>query len=463
MMKYFLILCCLLISSLSWASPLSAELRWNHFFSPSNHKDIFKDYRSYKLVYDQTYNLGPIVFHGEALTDYYIDDSNLSYYDVPEAYLSYQHVFLKPIFLNIQSVSITLGRKRKLWNFADQYWEFGLFNPLRRWNALYPEANGLIGSFLNIQASTWNLDFFVGAIYLPSSGADVNIKNEDGTVVTSSRWVLPIPNKVEIKSVVLPIHFLNLADSSLLDLFIQESYMLSFKTWTYTQDKYIWVKFVASYKPTNDIYILTNTSNNVSLKENRVEQKITILPIKQRITSLEGGLDYQRWSLIFSGGLTSIKESKAPPEDYVFIYDRGSFAYFSGFLRYSFSNNHHVQIAYLDSNYQSASFTEENSLFDQTSFILSNYKMLEGVSLDWYFKKLKNQSLQIEIKAQYQYSFDYKVAHLSLQGRYYVTPKGYVAMTLDILGSKDSQNFKRQFLNIFRGNDFVGWRIGYDF
>ena len=432
------------------------EIQTNHFLSPSPlGSTLFSDYAFLKANYSMKYNFGPIHAYAHFLGERSVDGSDLTYYNIPEAFIAYQHDFSSPTY-GIQAINVFVGRKAHSWSFSDDYWEFGLWNPLNRWNPLRPSANGLIGSFLTLQGLNWAIEMLVGGMFLPSTSADINF--QDGSAISSkSRWGQFIPNKVNILGTTLDIKYYNRVDPFLLDVLFQASYIFSFKTWI-SKRKNIWMKWVAGYKPVNDIYILTNKKESIAVEEKtHIEQKITTVPTKHRIMTSEWGLDYGNLSAIFSFTHMFTKEDIALPQGYSFLYDRGAFTYYSAFLRYNFSMNHYLQLSYVESNFRNLSGGQEAT---ETSTNLSQYKILSGVGVDWYLNLENRKNLTRRINIKYQYSFETEGGFLSAEGLFYLSPKYYMAMTVDILGAKKETD---RFLNIFRANDYLGWRIGYAF
>jgi len=458
-MKYVI---CFLILSAHWsmAALKKTELRWDHFLS-----DAYKgttqlnDYTSLAWDYKFHRPIGSFNWHGQLQGEYFLDYSRMFYVSAPELYLSYAYPF-KDNALQLEYLRITFGRKIQSWSIADEYWEFGLWNPFNRWNPLHPTSKGLIGTFLNIKLKNWTIDMLMGGLYLPSTS--VNTKIQNGQVRSSSRWFLGAPNKIDLFGRrLLDIEYL-VNRPFLLDIFFQQSYILSFKTWLskgYTTST--WAKWVFGYKPINDLSLVTNTSNILDIENLQVSQRITTLPVKHKIVSSEFGFQYNSFSAILSVGHTSVEKNRRAPEGWEFVHDRGQFAYFSALLRYLFGTNY-VQLSFLNSWFDRHSFGDQ--IYDDTEVnpvIFNQYKILNGLGFDLHMNYFSKNNLKRQLDLKYKYSFVNKGGLLLIEAMYYFLPKLYTSITLNILGSPDTD--RKYFVDKFRANDYIGWRIGYVF
>lgn len=454
-MKY-IALFFIFLSGFAKASPTYFEVGLEHYTSPIPQSQLlFSDYLFLKIDRSAEHKLGSFSFNYQLLGEYFVDKNHVFYYNIPELYLSYNYRFNQDYF-GIKSFSVSLGRKIHPWSFADDYWEFGLWNPLNRWNPLHPQPNGLIGTFFSLQGKDWSLDMLIGGVYLPSTGPSLII--EEGKGRPQSRWAAQIPNKVAYSQILMDINYLEMPDPFLLDILFQQSYILNYKTWL-TKERNFWTKFVVAYKPVNDVYLVINEENDIRI--DHIEKQITALPLKQKIISSEWGIDYKQLSAIFAVGRTSISEDRSTPAGFGFLHDRSSFAYLSTFVRYNITSNHYVQLSYLESSFQKSQDFQNAS---KPPLIFSLYKMLEGLGFDWHFSFTEKKGLKRQVDLQYKYSIPNKGAVLSIQGIYYFAEHFYVAGTVDILGSdSEGESQERHFLNLFRANDYIGLRAGYVF
>lgn len=444
-----------------WSSCLSAgqlALEWEHYFSDPILKEQSNDYVFAKWNQRQDFYWWPFYFDSHWEVEYALDSSRLFYINVPELYVFYEYSLKKPVY-SIEYIALNLGRKIKLWSWADEYWDMGLWNSLSKRNALHPVTNGLLGSFLYVKANTWSMDFFLGAIHLPNQG--VSLVEEDGNLYSPSRWFSPLPNQVE--SWDLDIKY-SLNNPYIFDVLFQQSYLLSFKIWSQKTDTYYWMKWSIADKPVNHLFFVLNKSKLLEIRDNReavVDQKITVLPVRQRIFLAEWGVDYKKFSAAFTMENTKMKEVGIQPEEWYFLDHREDFTYFSSLLRYQFSPKSFVQAAYIQSWIKDYDTHIIDFQADKIPSILRGYKILEGIGLDWQvqlpsFKTHPSGSFSIS----YRHSLLSQGDWLFIKTFYYLTPKIYASLAVDILGAQKSKNY---FFNQFKHNDYLVWGLGYDF
>ena len=446
----------LFYSSNSVASTL--DLEWQHYTSPPSLKTQLRDYVLLNWDQRMDFHKGPFYFSSHVQAEYSLDQSKIFYFNIPELYLFYRYDLQKPLY-HIQSIELSVGRKVKVWSLADEYWDMGLWNPLSRWNPIHPETNGLIGSLLSLLSNQWSFDFFLGALYLPNQEAQLFEKNEE--ISSRSRWFNPLPNQVDALDI--DIDYLK-HNPFIFDILFQQSYLLSFKTWSETPTTYYWMKWSIADKPVNHLFFVLNKTNLFKIgKEEGVEgsvnQNITILPVRQRLLSAEWGFDYNNLSTVFTVENTKMREVKAKPEGWDFFNHRESFSYFSTILKYSFSDQSFVQVAYIQTWFKN--YNINNVVFDNKHpSILRRHKVLAGIGLDWQKEVVSFKGLKRVFSLSYRYSFLNEGSWLFLETLYYITPEIYAGLTFDILGSKSAKNY---FFNQFRHNDYFSWSLTYDF
>ena len=446
------------LSAPAFSDPNKIEVRWDHFTTDAYALTTqLNDYTSLKMNYDFNSYIGSFHFKSSFLGEYFLDHSRAAYYSSPEIYLFYFYKFDEK-YLNLESVGITFGRRIKSWSIADEYWEFGLWNPLNRWNPLHPTDKGLIGTFVNMKSQNWSIDMLVGGLYLPSSYAKAKLEN--GQFSSSLRWFSGVPNKVDVlgRGFLDIKYFLKIP--FILDIFFQQSYALSFKTWL-NQEHTVWTKWAYSYKPINDIFVVTNTDNILEIENMHVSKEIGVLPVKHITFSSEWGVDHKDFSAILSLGYTSVQEDREAPEGWEFLHDRGYFTYLSALMKYNISDTNYLQFSYLDSWFNTNSSEKEIYSANKNPFIFNQYKILNGIGFDLHMEYSAKNNLKRQLDIRYKYSFSNKGGLLFVETIYYLFPQLYTSLTVDILGAKDLT--KKYFLSTFRANDYFGWRLGYVF
>ena len=223
------------------------------------------------------------------------------------------------------------------------------------------------------------------------------------------------------------------------------------------------MKWAFADKPVNHLFFVLNENNRLEVEESKegdvfVNQKITVLPVRQRILSAEWGLEYKDIDLTFSLENTNMKEPSVPPEYLEFVAERDNFTYFSAWLKYNYLDNSFIRFSYIQSWFKNVDFSQG----DPSLVIIG--RVLEGLGMDWQSQLFSNSNQPLFLNLKYQYSFLDQGAWLSAKARYYMTPKIYTEVTMDILGAVELKEGKsNSFLNAFKHNDYFTWGIAYDF
>lgn len=439
------------------------EVEWQHYTSSPSLKTQLDDYVFLKWDQKTDFHKEPFYFNSHIQAEYALDRSEIFYFNIPELYLLYNYQLEKPLY-SVNSIELVVGRKIKSWSLADEHWNMGSWNSLSRWNPLHPWTNGLIGSFLTLNASRWTLDFFVGALHLPNQEAQIIRKNSE--ISSSSRWFSVLPDQVDMRNHnYIDIHYL-IQSPFIFDVLFQQSYLLSFKTWSKTPETYYWMKWSIADKPVNHLFSVLNTTKLFKIgkeegDKGKVHQTIAFLPVRQRLLSAEWGLDYNSYSAIFTVENTKMKEVDRSPAGWDFRNRRENFTYLSALLKYNFLPKSFVQVGYLQSWFQNYNVKAESSKKDKPPSVLKRYMLLEGISLECQTEFSSSKGLPRILALDYRRSFLNSGAWLFVKALYYITPEIYASLTFDILGSKKQD--RDDFLDQFRHNDYFSWRLAYDF
>lgn len=94
------------------------------------------------------------------------------------------------------SENFYIGRKKMQWSELDSKWNFGVWQPIFKWNPLASEEQGLSGLFWEIDKPFYTLVLFVSPLYLPSQGPSFEIK--DGGFTKGNPWFHQPPQSVRI-------------------------------------------------------------------------------------------------------------------------------------------------------------------------------------------------------------------------------------------------------------------------
>ena len=435
-----------------------AEIKWQTF-NPTTKTQIPTQQKNYFFLnWDQSADLyfKPFYLNAKVRSEWNLDGSGIFNFGIPELYFSYKRDFSKPIY-SIQSIELGLGRKIQDWSWADKYWQMGIWHPLIRWNPLHPELSGLSGSFLKLMSHQWSFDLFLGALHFPHQ--EFSYTESEGRVSSTSRWFMPFPEQVSTLN--LNIYY-NILAPEVLDVVFQQSYFVSFKMWSKEFEKaHYWLKWSFADKPANYMFPALKKVDRLKVEEKvNVKQKVTVLPVRQRLLSAEWGLDYNGLSLMFALENVREKELRTPIDGWDFLQERASFIYFSSLLRYNFSDQSFVQAGYIQTWFEDYNINNVKTKGKLLPSILITHKVLEGIGLDWRKEFVSAKNLKRAIGFSYRYSFLNQAGWGFLFGSYAISPKFYVSASMDVVGSKGNEHY---LLSIFRHNDYMTWSLAYDF
>ena len=447
---------------------LKLQLEGESYFSKPSSPIQLKNYTATLIRWKKQGSYKVFDYNVDLLMNTFVDKSRQFYVQVPTAFLSYKYHFTKDWLFDFKHVELSLGRRIYEWSYTDKFWHFGLWNPLDNWKPLTPSESGLVGTFFDLKSDKWSVLLFVGGMYLPTTSPKLQSYTNDLTdttsLISSSRWSASIPRRISIMDSVLEIDYL--VDSPLIfDILLQQSYIFTFKTWSGGPQNY-WMKWSISYKPNNLPFFVRNNENALKISEDKgknpiIAQTITFFPVKHRLISTEWGIDYEKFQAIFSVGDSQIDEAGALPKDWIFVKDRISMTYLSGFLKYSLGKFYGIyqefELGYIQSWFKKQG---DNLSLKKNPAILSDHKVMNGFRLDWrsYFKT--GLFKKWDFKVSYWYSIFSQGGLLTVEGDYFFSPRFFVGGGFFVLGSDTEY---KSFLNKFRANDYVSWRLGYVF
>ncbi|MGZ3773100.1 MAG: hypothetical protein ACXVCY_03580 [Pseudobdellovibrionaceae bacterium] len=95
-----------------------------------------------------------------------------------------------------QNEMFYFGRKRLQWSELDSRWDFGVWEPVFKWNPLSPERQGLTGIFWQVDRPYYTLGLFASPLYLPDQGPSFEIEN--GSFVKGNPWFHRPPDSIKI-------------------------------------------------------------------------------------------------------------------------------------------------------------------------------------------------------------------------------------------------------------------------
>ena len=458
--RAFLFLLAIFYSFTSWGNFIELEI--DHYSSKPIIPQQIQTYSFLKGMYDFDLEKRGLDFRSQFQFEHSLDFTKWFYFEIPHFFLSYKYDFKKD-FYNIQSIEVSLGRKKQSWSEGDSYWGFGLWNPLILWNPLHPKEKGSVGSFLTLNANRWKSDFFIGAFHFPDSVPHFQEKNQE--TYTHSRWGAILPKKVDRYD--LNIYY-TLNRTFVFDYINQRSFFASFSTWSQVEESRYWIRWSIAYKPTNHIYYLLNDSKRLRISATEshpdamyVDQHLTGVNARQRILSTEWGLNYKKLSMIFSLENANIKDdSLLENKGWSFFRSAESFTYFSMLTKYQYLDKGFFEMGFLQSWFEDYNSYSQNDILP---VFLTQHRISNGFSIAFDHQGFYSKNLPYSLKLKYQYSFSNKGGWLSTEFLFYLSSKVYTKLSANILGVGISNEIPSSFLENFYYNDYFTWSLAYDF
>lgn len=173
----------------------------------------------------------------------YIADSSEPLLRLNEVYLS-----TTPRFSTTYEVSV--GRKFYHWSQMDSDWRLGLWQPRFMWDYLNPEVQGLTGAFFRVVQPEWEFMVLVAPMFIPEQGAP--LRNDNGRIVSSSRWISQPQNRVRMLDADSPLnYYVNVPNST--DVINNPGGAASLRIGDRTEGA--WTQFSYALKPVNQLLL----------------------------------------------------------------------------------------------------------------------------------------------------------------------------------------------------------------
>ena len=459
-------LCYVFLFVLLWTSSSHAESRlgmeWQSYVSPPAIEERSQDYLFLNWDSELKIDKGKLDVDASLRIRYGFGDPVLFYYDLPEIFVRFDSEIAIPRVDYVDRVEVVLGRKIKTWSEADDYWDLGLWNSQSLWNPLYPEENGLIGSFVLLEGENVALDMFMGCCYVPDRNPPIKI--QDGKILSRSRWTTPLYENVESEAFA-DIRYL-IRRPVIFKLLFQESYIVSLKTWSKTKNTAHWIKVFFGSKPANQINLAYSTDESIEIGKDeegalfQVEPNVILVPVRNNILSAEGGINYKNLSTVFTLENVSTRHTYEIPRTWNLLHLRENFTYFSALIKYNITKKQFVRVGYIHSWFHNYKLNRKPS-GTKSSGLISRTRNLRGLSLDWFFEYFSPYGLKRNLSVNYQHSLPNKGGLLRINTLFHFTPRFSMTLSTNVLGS--SYFGKKYFLNLYRHNDYFSWSLNYEF
>ncbi len=178
-----------------------------------------------------------------------------------------------------------IGRKPIQWDWADQFWNRGLWQPSYADDTLRPQWAGLTGIFREFNYEEGQITLFGSGVFIPDSTPPFESKN--GKLISDNPWFTAPPSSTNLEENTIKPFFIVKEELGLKDL-------LKFSLGAKASYKDFYIAY--SYKPMNKIRVKSQfiMDGSKELKGNHktgYEQRFPLAPVILQHHLLSGGLD----------------------------------------------------------------------------------------------------------------------------------------------------------------------------
>ncbi len=215
-----------------------------------------------------------------------------TFVDSPEAYLATRR---SESGTGMQAL---VGRKLVHWNYLDEDWRLGAWQPRYRRDYLNPEEVGLTGVFLHYETPMVSFVGFGSGIFVPERG--VNVDAQDGQLVSSSPFFFSPPTQITVLNEATPVHY-DLQVPALARIILHPS--VGFKARVGGAAGF-WGAAAYAYQPINQLLLSYGDGGQLQLgaggQGDQVNVPITPRVIYHSLASTELGYTDRRWGVVLS-------------------------------------------------------------------------------------------------------------------------------------------------------------------
>lgn len=223
---------------------------------------------------------------------------NEDFWMVPELYAG---VYTK-------NLEVSLGRKLVNWSEADTYWRNGLWQGVLSTDPLRAEVLGLTGLIAQYRTDQFRFAVLGSNLFIPSMG--VNIREENGTLISNSRWYRRPASEVEFNGQTNRILYsLKVPEASEL---VQQRSFVAMAEYDLSND--VSIHYAGGVKPVNDLLITRNTYRE--LASPIVKAKVSPSVAQHEIHTVEAIMKQRGFRLVGSYTMETPK-NVLPKSDWV--------------------------------------------------------------------------------------------------------------------------------------------------
>ncbi|MGZ3744836.1 MAG: transposase [Pseudobdellovibrionaceae bacterium] len=408
-----------------------------------------------QLTYSQFLS-GQLSYSGE--TDWLENAADVSggtFFSQNQSHFVVHELYTSP---RTQDYRVYVGRKKNVWNEADNEWDLGVWQPYFELDALRPEKQGLTGLFVDINRNDWQILGMVTPIFIPSLGPDIH--EENGGLVADSRWYHAPSRQADLLS--------NKPTPITYKLSIPETAQLAahggyaFMARAGNKDRGPWVDSSYGYMPVNKLLLKRNVKYQINQ-----DVGVIVSPDINYHSIFSADMGYTqgnvRWTLSF---LQDHPEEKFPDTDWAIQKLYGIQAYAAGVewtIPKFFSRLISLQLHYLRVNGGEIQDIDSDGTPDDLNLYDQRLKFTDAVKVKMQGELARIYHRPLVLKFSYLYDREQKGSMVNTEFMFYPLQEMAFLLGGDFLGTADDTIKPSGFLNQYRANDRVYGGMTYVF
>lgn len=351
--------------------------------------------------------------------------------------------------------SVSVGRKRLSWSDVDRFWNLGLWQPKFAMDPLRPKQQGLTGVFYEHAGENWFTKLNFSPLYIPNIGPD--IREENGALVSNSRWYRPPSNQFVLFGKENNIYYnLDVGDVAKLVNNQGASAQVGYRL-----PSGVWFRSQYAYKPLNEILLTREEYKNINRSVN-----VTVRPkvAYHEIVGGDVGMDIGDVGVSLSA--LSDRPIEQRPEEGWAIQKPGPMQVYGVTLNYELQNflrrDFQFQAGYLKVQGGDIVDIKADGSRDEITLFTSRAMFTNAVRAEVSTEIMRLRQQPLVTRTSLMYEMDQKGTLFNTQFEYITRQKIAVIMGADIL-SVENESEDPTFLNQFRANDRFYGGLSYDF
>lgn len=353
-----------------------------------------------------------------------------------------------------QKQEFALGRRRMTWSELDARWNFGLIEPVFKWNPLSPERQGLSGLFWQTDPANVRISLFGSFLYLPDQGPSFDL-NENGEFERGNPWFSRPPDSLRVLSEASKIEY-RFQKPNESQIVLQPSYGARLEIGTESPWK---ARASHLYKPANQLALGYDGVLDIARDRGVVEIQPAV--ILHTVTSLDLAYQTKRVHVGIGAALDHPTEETKFEERWTA--PRFSDAYLvSPFIDYRIDRSWTVSAQAIDIS--GGEVTEEGALASPgRPAITTRYPFQQAAQVSLAFDRSFKGHRRLSMRGSYMTSQRNQFELLRAEARYELSRLWSMQAEMQLVAAEELTKENRNAILPFNNNDRLQVGVGYAF